>query len=89
MNSPAMLASLLLATTLVAPALADNLKAAAPGPAPAAIPHDCIRETGTLIPNKDGKCLAVPGQVLTSEDLQHTGATNTADAIRALVPSAR
>jgi len=42
---------------------------------------DCLRETGTRIQHKDGRC-TVTGTVITNEALQRSGAQNLGDAIR-------
>ena len=47
----------------------------------------CIRSTGTRIPVKDGECTGAVGRSYTKDDLDSTGQTNTAEALRMLDPS--
>lgn len=49
----------------------------------------CLRHTGSLIHAKPGKCLPVAGSSYSSEDLQRTGAMDTAAALQMLDPSIR
>jgi len=50
---------------------------------------DCLTETGSRIKRSpEQPCISAPGQVLSREDLDRTGAVNTADAVRKLVPQA-
>ncbi len=56
----------------------------------------CLRETGShlhAITNEHSKraveCVGAPGRAYTREDIERTGATTTADALRRLDPSIR
>jgi len=49
----------------------------------------CLRNTGSLIPPRHGKCLAVAGSSYSAEDLRRTGAPDTARALQMLDPSIR
>ncbi|MEO6799878.1 MAG: hypothetical protein ABI178_08070 [Rhodanobacter sp.] len=49
----------------------------------------CLRDTGSLIPAKPGKCMAAIGRSYSAEDLRRTGAPDTASALRMLDPSIR
>ena len=88
-----------LAVTLAAvtahPLLADEpttgtaAPAVTPAPAPgesaaAAEDTNCLKATGSHIPPKDGGCLHGPGRVITREQIEHSGATTAADAVRRL-----
>jgi hypothetical protein len=46
----------------------------------------CLTTTGSLIPPKPGHCVNAFGNVYTQDDLQHTGRTTAADALRNLSP---
>lgn len=60
------------------------------GTASEALDTGCVRETGTLTPKRDKKgCTGAAGQSYSREDIDRTGATDTADAVRALSPGAR
>lgn len=49
----------------------------------------CVRDTGTRLANRDDKgCTGAPGDSYSREDIERTGATNTADALRKLSPRA-
>lgn len=52
---------------------------------------NCIRETGSRITKRSGKspCTGQPGRAYTKDDLDRTGHTNLADALRALDPAVR
>jgi hypothetical protein len=50
-------------------------------------PVDCLTDTGSHIKRKPGECTARGGKVITRDDLQHTGETNTAEALKHLDPS--
>ncbi|SFF31753.1 iron complex outermembrane recepter protein [Fontimonas thermophila] len=53
-------------------------------------PSNCLLETGSRIPRTaTDPCVAAPGQVYTREDLDRTGATTTAEALRKLSPLIR
>jgi len=69
---------------------------AQPATAPSAMPHaspiepgdhNCIRDTGSLIPPKKGECLPVPGRSYTQQDLEGTGERNLGPALEKLDPS--
>ncbi|HEY0974305.1 MAG TPA: hypothetical protein VGE57_07410 [Solimonas sp.] len=50
----------------------------------------CLTETGSRIARSpEQPCIAAPGQVLTREELDRSGAIDTADAIRRQVPAVR
>jgi hypothetical protein len=53
----------------------------------AAAPRLNCLTTGTRITLKEGECAAVAGRVYTQDDLQRTGAIDTAQALRMLDPS--
>lgn len=48
--------------------------------------YNCLRGTGSHIPAKAGGCLPVNGRAYSREDIERTGARNTADALRMLDP---
>ena len=89
-----------LAVTLAAvtahPLLADEpsgTTAPAVTPAPAPAPgeagaasedYNCLKETGSRIPPKEGGCMPGPVRVITREQIEHSGATTAADAVRRL-----
>jgi hypothetical protein len=53
------------------------------------IDKPCVRETGTRTPNRDEDgCNGLPGESYDKEQIDRTGAVDTADAIRKLSPSA-
>ncbi len=98
-RSLAMLATITLATACSAMAVAQN---SLPAPAASTAtsrsapptrqvnrPGDrtCLRETGSLIRAKPGHCLPVPGRSYSGEELQRTGAPDTARALQMLDPS--
>lgn len=49
--------------------------------------RQCIRDTGSHIPPKKGKCLPVAGNSYSAQDIQRTGATNIGQALQMLDPS--
>lgn len=53
--------------------------------------ENCVRKTGTRIAQRDGKqrCTSLPGRSYSKDDLDRTGHTNLADALRTLDPSIR
>ncbi|MES0874069.1 Plug domain-containing protein [Sinimarinibacterium thermocellulolyticum] len=56
----------------------------------AAESSNCLQHTGSRIRRSEARpCVAAPGQVITREEIERTGATTTADAIRRLSPSVR
>ncbi|HLU13810.1 MAG TPA: hypothetical protein VKZ64_07645 [Arenimonas sp.] len=45
----------------------------------------CLTQTGTRLRHRDSKgCVSAPGQAFTREDIDRTGAVDTADAVRRL-----
>lgn len=66
------------------PQVADNTPAQAQAQAKASAKKDCVRETGTRIKAKEGKCAPVDGRVYTDEDLERSGATTLNEAINRL-----
>jgi hypothetical protein len=48
--------------------------------------YNCLRSTGSRIRPKAGECLPVAGRAYRREDIERTGARNTADALRMLDP---
>jgi len=49
----------------------------------------CVRDTGTRLKHRDRKgCTGAPGESFSREDIDRTGAVDTADAIRKLSPRA-
>jgi len=91
--------AVLLATSFAAPVCSSPQSAQPPAPAatassatPHASPikpddHNCIRDTGSLIPPKKGECLPVPGRSYTQQDLESTGERNLGPALQKLDPS--
>lgn len=49
--------------------------------------RDCLRDTGSLIPPKHGRCLAVFGRSYSAKDLRDSGATSPAEALERLDPA--
>ena len=51
--------------------------------------ENCLRHTGSRITQRDGKprCTGQPGRVYSKDDIDSTGHTNLADALRALDPA--
>jgi hypothetical protein len=47
---------------------------------------DCIRDTGTRIPQPEGTCRNVPGSSYTQADIQRTGEADPAKALQKLDP---
>ena len=62
---------------------------ATPMPHAAIQPGDraCIRQTGSLIPAKEGRCLPVAGRSYSGDELRRTGTPDTARALQMLDPS--
>lgn len=55
-------------------------------------PRICLKDTGSHIPRRadDPKdCVAAPGQSYSQQDLERTGSTDTAEALRKLSPAIR
>ena len=89
------------ASTAVEPVVATDAKTAtAPAPvaeqAPASDKRplseaNCVRQTGSRIRQRDAKtaCNGQPGRSYTKDELDSTGHTNLADALRALDPAVR
>ena len=48
----------------------------------------CVRETGSRIKMQEGKCIG-PGRTYTREELERTGAIDTAEALQRLDPRIR
>jgi hypothetical protein len=49
----------------------------------------CVRDTGTRLATRDDKgCTGAPGDSYSREDIDRSGATDTADALRKLSPRA-
>lgn len=46
----------------------------------------CLKSTGSRIPPKPGQCVPAPGVVYTHKQLEATGATDTAGALRNVSP---
>jgi hypothetical protein len=73
----------------VTPAPADETVAISASDAPRSEENACIRETGTRIAARDEEgCTGAPGDSYDRDDIDRTGAVDTADAIRKLSPSA-
>lgn len=49
--------------------------------------RNCLRQTGSHIPPKDGKCIPMPGRAYNKEDLDRTGERQLGPALRKLDPS--
>ncbi|WP_266169753.1 hypothetical protein [Dyella subtropica] len=49
--------------------------------------RNCLRETGSMIKAKKGKCLPVAGRVYSKDDLDRTGERNLGPALEKLDPS--
>lgn len=49
----------------------------------------CLQHTGSLIKPKPGKCIPAAGNSYSAEDIQRTGAMDTAGALQMLDPSIR
>lgn len=67
---------------------ADRAATATDEPSAAQTPHPhCLQQTGSRIkPSKDRPCVNAAGQVITREEIERTGATDTAQALRRLSP---
>jgi hypothetical protein len=52
-----------------------------------AVPPNCIRDTGTRLPAKPPGCQNFPGRSYSQNDIDRTGQTDTAEALRMLDPS--
>lgn len=69
---------------------AKDRPAEQPETAKAAEPQNCLQATGSHIKrSEDRPCLAGPGEVYTRDDIDRTGATTTAEALRRLSPTVR
>jgi outer membrane cobalamin receptor len=52
-------------------------------------PH-CLQHTGSRIkPSEDRPCINAPGQVISRERIEQTGAIDTAEALRRITPIVR
>ncbi|MFC4762426.1 hypothetical protein [Dyella koreensis] len=49
--------------------------------------RNCLRETGSLIKAKKGKCLPIAGRVYTKDDIDRTGERDLGPALEKLDPS--
>lgn len=49
--------------------------------------HNCLRQTGSHIPPKDGKCIPMPGRAYNKDDIDRTGEQRLGPALRKLDPS--
>ena len=49
--------------------------------------HNCLRQTGSHIPPKDGKCIPAPGRAYDKQDIDRTGEQRLGPALRKLDPS--
>jgi hypothetical protein len=49
----------------------------------------CVRETGTRIRSSASECVGAPGRVHVKSDLDRTGATTVAEALRLIDPRIR
>ena len=49
--------------------------------------HNCLRQTGSHIPPKDGKCIPAPGRAYDKQDIDRTGEQRLGPALRTLDPS--
>lgn len=67
----------------VAPLGSQPVKQGPPRPGDRA----CLQTTGSLIPAKQGSCLAVPGRSYSRQDLQNTGEPTLGPALQKLDPS--
>ena len=47
---------------------------------------NCLRFTGSRIPQMNGQCELGIGRIYTAEQLQQTGAFTTGDSLRKLIP---
>jgi hypothetical protein len=48
---------------------------------------NCIRDTGSLIPAKQGQCLPVSGRTYSKKDIDNTGESQLGPALEKLDPS--
>lgn len=89
MKLPIVLSCVLVLSACASPAQKDAGTAARTEAAQAEQPQ-CLRETGSHIArNENRPCAGGPGETYTREDIDRTGATTTADALRRLSPSVR
>jgi hypothetical protein len=85
-----MLRTLLICTVISASVLGC---ATSPSPKPAtataknAVRADCIRDTGSRLPAKAPGCQNVPGRSYSQDDIDRTGQTDAANALRMLDPA--
>ncbi|MEQ1439560.1 hypothetical protein AAG565_09355 [Fontimonas sp. SYSU GA230001] len=80
-----------LCTLLLAACAAPAPKEAVPDTATAQnVSPNCLQQTGShLQRSEDRPCVAAPGQVITREDIDRSGATTTSEALRKLSPAVR
>ena len=81
--------ALLLASCCVvaAAAAADEDKASTPSANTERA--NCIKDTGTRLKKRQGECVEVPGQVITREEIDRSGAATTGEALQKLSNSAQ
>jgi len=84
-----MLRTLLICAVISASAMGCS---GAPQPRPdtqaaATSPRPCSLPTASRIPAKSDECSAVPGRTYSETDVERTGQTNAADALRMLDPT--
>ena len=49
--------------------------------------HNCLKQTGSHIPPKKGKCIPAPGRVYDKQDIDRTGEQKLGPALKKLDPS--
>lgn len=49
----------------------------------------CLKETGSRLKRPKDECVPAPGQVITREEIEQSGATDAGEAVRRWVPAAR
>lgn len=77
------------AATGAAPAAAETTVITPDAAAVPARDTGCVRATGTRIDKRDKNgCTGAPGESYSREDIDRTGAVDTADALRKLSPRA-
>jgi len=63
--------------------------AAVPGSPPGAVDRHCLRDTGSLIRARKGRCLPLAGRSYERAEVERTGAVDAADALERLDPAVR